>query len=40
MSNLNLWVRYGFTPPPGRDIDVMNGAPVTVSRRRPAATST
>jgi hypothetical protein len=28
MSNLNLWVRGGVKPPPGRDIDVVNGAPV------------
>lgn len=28
MSNLNLWVRYGLKPPPGRDINVVNGAPV------------
>lgn len=28
MSNLNLWVRFGLKPPPGRDINVMNGAPV------------
>jgi hypothetical protein len=28
MSNLNLWVRYGIKPPPGRDINVVNGAPV------------
>jgi len=28
MSNLNVWVRYGVKPPPGRDINVVNGAPV------------
>ncbi|MBV9337319.1 MAG: hypothetical protein JO243_15665 [Solirubrobacterales bacterium] len=28
MSNLNLWVRYGVKPPPGRDINVVDGAPV------------
>lgn len=28
MTNLNLWVRYGLKPPPGRDINVVNGAPV------------
>ena len=28
MSNLNLWVRDGLKPPPGRDINVVNGAPV------------
>lgn len=28
MSNLDVWVRYGLKPPPGRDIDVVNGAPV------------
>jgi Alpha/beta hydrolase domain len=27
MSNLNLWVRYGLEPL-GRDINVVNGAPV------------
>jgi Alpha/beta hydrolase domain len=25
LTNLDLWVRYGLRPPPGRDIDVTNG---------------
>ena len=28
LRNLDLWTRYGLPAPPGRTIDVVNGAPV------------
>ena len=34
MSNLNLWVRFGLKPPPGRDINVVNRRPGARSVRQ------
>ena len=28
LRNLDLWMRYGIPPPPGKPIEVVNGAPV------------